>query len=88
MNVITKSNDGFVISEKDLELRGSGEFFGTKQHGIPEFKIANLFTDIEMLKQVQAIVMEILSKDPELQKEENKPLQKMIENKFKDRIEI
>ena len=88
MNVITKSNDGFVISEKDLELRGSGEFFGTKQHGIPEFKIANLFTDFEMLKQVHAIVMEILSKDPELQKEENKPLQKMIENKFKDRIEI
>ena len=65
-----------------------GEFFGTKQHGIPEFKIANLFTDIEMLKQVQSIVMEILNKDPELQKEENKLLQKMIENKLKDRIEI
>lgn len=65
-----------------------GEFFGTKQHGIPEFKIANLFTDIEMLKQVQAIAMEILSKDPKLEKEENKLLQKMIENKFKDRIEI
>ena len=88
MDVITKSNDGFVISEKDLELRGSGEFFGTKQHGIPEFKIANLFTDIEMLKQVQAIAMEILSKDPNLEKPENKVLQKIIENKFKDRIEI
>jgi ATP-dependent DNA helicase RecG len=88
MDVITKSNDGFVISEKDLELRGSGEFFGTKQHGIPEFKIANLFTDIEMLKQVQAIVMEILNNDPELTKPENACLQKMIENKFKDRIEI
>lgn len=65
-----------------------GEFFGTKQHGIPEFKIANLFTDIEMLKQVQAIAMEILSKDPNLEKPENKVLQKIIENKFKDRIEI
>lgn len=65
-----------------------GEFFGTKQHGIPEFKIANLFTDIEMLKQVQSIVMEILSKDPDLEKDENKILQKMIEDKFKDRIEI
>jgi len=88
MDVISKSNDGFVISEKDLELRGSGEFFGTKQHGIPEFKIANLFTDIEMLKQVQAIVIEILNKDPELEKSENVCLQKMIKNKFKDRIEI
>lgn len=65
-----------------------GEFFGTKQHGIPEFKIANLFTDIEMLKQVQAISIEILSKDPNLEREENKPLKKMLENKFKDRIEI
>jgi len=59
MNVITKSNDGFVISEKDLELRGSGEFFGTKQHGIPEFKIANLFTDIDMLKEVQGLAIKI-----------------------------
>ena len=88
MEVIAKSNDGFVIAEKDLELRGSGEFFGTKQHGIPEFKIANLFTDLEMLKQVQAIVNEILSKDPELESSENKILNKMVENKFKNRIEI
>lgn len=88
MEVISKSNDGFVIAEKDLELRGSGEFFGTKQHGIPEFKIANLFTDLEMLKQVQAIVNEILSKDPNLEAPENKILNKMVENKFKNRIEI
>lgn len=88
MSVISKSNDGFVVSEKDLELRGSGEFFGTKQHGIPEFKIANLFTDIELLKEVQAIVMEILNKDPELKAPENIILNKMIKDKFKNRIEI
>ena len=88
MDVITKTNDGFVISEKDLELRGSGEFFGTKQHGIPEFKIANLFEDMGILKGVQAVAIEIMDKDPNLEKEENIRLRKMIENKFKSRIEI
>lgn len=88
MKVISSTNDGFVISEKDLELRGSGEFFGTRQHGIPEFKIANLFEDIDTLKMVQAISMEIINKDPLLEKEENKVLQKMIDKKFKERIEI
>ena len=52
-----QTNNGFVISEKDLELRGSGEFFGTKQHGLPEFKIANLFEDIEILKKVQNVAI-------------------------------
>lgn len=88
MDVISSTNDGFVISEKDLELRGSGEFFGTRQHGIPEFKIANLFEDIETLKRVQSICMEIINKDPLLENEENKELKKMIKEKFKDRIEI
>ena len=88
MKVISSTNDGFVISEKDLELRGSGEFFGTKQHGIPEFKIANLFEDIGILKQVQGIAMEIIDRDPFLEKEENKLLRKLVDEKFKNRIEI
>lgn len=88
MKVISSTNDGFVISEKDLELRGSGEFFGTRQHGIPEFKIANLFEDIQLLKQVQAIAIEIIDKDPLLENSENAPLNKLVSEKFKDRIEI
>lgn len=88
MKVISSTNDGFIISEKDLELRGSGEFFGTKQHGIPEFKIANLFEDIGILKQVQGVAMEIIDKDPFLEKEENKLLRKLVDEKFKNRIEI
>lgn len=88
MKVISSTNDGFIISEKDLELRGSGEFFGTKQHGIPEFKIANLFEDIALLKQAQGIAIEIIDKDPLLESEENKLLKKLVNEKFKDRIEI
>ena len=83
-----QTNNGFVISEKDLELRGSGEFFGTKQHGLPEFKIANLFEDIEILKKVQNVAIKIMDDDPDLTKEKNLELKKQIENKFKNRIEI
>ena len=86
MQVMTKTNDGFVISEKDLELRGSGEFFGTKQHGIPEFKIANLFEDMPMLKEVQSLAEKILEEDEMLEKEENKKLKKIVDTKLKINI--
>ena len=88
MKVMCDTNDGFIISEKDLELRGSGDFFGTRQHGLPEFKIANLFEDMQILKSVQSLAMKILSDDPNLEKEENKPLKELIKDKFMKRIEI
>ena len=88
MQVMQDTNDGFVISEKDLELRGSGEFFGTKQHGLPEFKIANLFEDIKMLKLVQNISMKILQEDPLLEQEKNIRLKELVDSKLQNRIEI
>lgn len=88
MKVMVETNDGFVISEKDLELRGSGDFFGTMQHGLPEFKIANLFEDIEMLKMVQSVAMKILADDPKLEQEKNQLLKDLIRDKFAKRIEI
>jgi ATP-dependent DNA helicase RecG len=53
LEIMTKSTDGFYISEQDLKLRGPGEFFGTRQHGLPELKIANLYTDMNILKEAQ-----------------------------------
>ena len=88
MKVMCDTNDGFIISEKDLELRGAGDFFGTMQHGLPEFKIANLFEDVETLKLVQSVAMKILSEDPKLEKDVNKQLKMLIRDKFLKRIEI
>ena len=88
MKVMCDTNDGFIISEKDLELRGSGDFFGTEQHGLPEFKIANLFEDIGTLKRVQALAIKIMEDDPLLEKEKNKKLNELVKEKFSSRIEI
>ena len=88
MKVMCETNDGFIISEKDLELRGSGDFFGTMQHGLPEFKIANLFEDMPILKSVQSLAMKIINQDSKLEKEENKLLKDLIKDKFMKRIEI
>ena len=88
MKVMCETNDGFIISEKDLELRGSGDFFGTMQHGLPEFKIANLFEDMPILKSVQSLAMKIINEDPKLEKQENRLLKELIKDKFMKRIEI
>ena len=88
MKVMCDTNDGFIISEKDLELRGSGDFFGTEQHGLPEFKIANLFEDISILKKVQKISLKIMEDDPLLEKEKNVKLNELVKEKFSSRIEI
>ena len=88
MKVMQDTNDGFIISEKDLELRGSGEFFGTKQHGLPEFKIANLFEDMPILKQVQSVAIKIISEDTELKEEKNIRLKRIIDRKLENGLAI
>ena len=74
LQIMEESTDGFVIAETDLKLRGPGEFFGTKQHGLPEMKIANLYTDAKVLKEVQGCVGQLLKIDPSLSLNENQAL--------------
>ena len=88
MQIMTSTTDGFVIAEKDLELRGSGEFFGTKQHGLPEFKIANLFEDMDILKEVQGLTQKIEEADSKLELDVHKGLKQMVDEKFSGRIEM
>ena len=88
METMCKTDNGMIVAEKDLELRGSGDFFGTAQHGIPEFKIANLFEDTEMLKKVQALAISIINKDPMLEAADNKLLNKLVEKHFTSKEEL
>lgn len=65
LRVMTETTDGFKIAEEDLAIRGPGEFFGTRQHGLPEFKVANLIRDWEVLEMVRAEVKEMLGESPD-----------------------
>lgn len=86
LGIMCKTNDGFIISEKDLTLRGPGDFFGTRQHGLPEMKIANLYKDIDILKEVQAAAIELYSHDRELKTVENSLLKSKIFDIFTTKI--
>lgn len=83
MAIMEETNDGFKISEKDLELRGPGDFFGTRQHGLPELRVANLFKHMKILRLVQKEAREIYAEDPSLRLKENEGLRLKIEEMFK-----
>lgn len=87
MSIMEETNDGFKISEKDLEIRGPGEFFGTRQHGIPELKVANIFKHMKILKLAQQESRYLLGIDPKLQNYEHKYLKDEIIDKFEHSLE-
>ncbi len=87
MKIMASSNDGFLISEKDLELRGPGEFFGTRQHGIPDLKIANLYRDMDILKLAQQAAFAILKEDSLLSSHQNARLKQKVMERFRDKAD-
>ena len=66
LKVLTQTNDGFRISEEDLRLRGPGDFFGQRQHGLPALQIADLSCDMRVLTEAQQAARELMARDPEL----------------------
>ena len=78
LNIIKNSTDGFKIADADLELRGPGDFLGSRQHGLPQMKIADLFADRQVLNLAGNEVKRLLESDPRLQKEENLALKEEI----------
>ena len=87
MGIMEETTDGFKISEKDLEIRGPGEFFGTRQHGLPELRVANIFKHMKILKLAQQEARYIISEDLKLQNYENKKLKEEVLKKFENRLE-
>ncbi|MTI67585.1 MAG: ATP-dependent DNA helicase RecG [Firmicutes bacterium] len=85
MAIMEKTNDGFKVSKKDLDIRGPGEFFGTKQHGLFELKIADITKDMNKVKEIREIAMKILKEEPRLNNKYKKLKEKII-CKFKDNI--
>ncbi len=82
LRVLCRTNDGFKISEEDLRLRGPGDFFGSRQHGLPEMHVADLSGDMRVLRQAQDEALALLRDDPALEKPENAPLRERIDALF------
>jgi ATP-dependent DNA helicase RecG len=79
INILTATNDGFKIAEKDLEIRGPGDIEGTRQSGVLNFKIANIVLDRGWLELARERATELLERDPELELEENRELRGFLQ---------
>ena len=88
LNTLAKSNDGFKIAEVDLKLRGPGEFFGTRQHGMPELNIANPVEDMDILIKARNDAFNLVQDDPQLLNPENFVIRNYFEKYYKDKLEL
>lgn len=84
--IMLETNDGFRIAEEDLRLRGGGEFFGTQQHGLPEFKIGNIVFDQRELELARQAAFHLISRDPVLTLPENGVIKQKFREKFKEKF--
>ena len=87
MKMMCESSDGFELAEKDLELRGPGDFYGTRQHGIPTLRAANLYTDMKIATEATEAVNKIIEEGGEEAERLNTAIKKMFELKFARKME-
>jgi ATP-dependent DNA helicase RecG len=88
LGVMEQSSDGFVIAERDLEIRGPGEFLGTRQSGLPELAVANLVRDQVLLTHAQEDARAIVEADPRLRSPEHHRLERALEERWEGRLKL
>ena len=84
LKVLVDTADGFRIAEEDLKLRGPGDFFGRRQHGLPALRMADLNTDTRVLKEARDAAAALLSADPDLSRPEHRPLLEKVRRLFEE----
>ena len=88
LKTLCATTDGFLIAEEDLKLRGPGDFFGSRQHGLPQLKLASLEGDMRLLHQAQDAARALLAKDPDLTRPDHEPLRARVEQLFRENRDI
>ena len=88
LKTLASTTDGFRIAEEDLKLRGPGDFFGSRQHGMPAMRLADLTGDMRLLRQAQQAAAKLLSDDPGLEKPENRSVFHRVRHMFADTPDI
>lgn len=86
--VMVETTDGFKIAEEDLALRGPGEFIGTRQSGLPPFRVGNLARDIRILSQARDAAFKIVEEDPDLKKQDNKMLKETMMIRWAGKLDL
>lgn len=84
MKIMTGTNDGFEISEKDLKLRGPGEFFGTRQHGLPEFKVANIYNDTDIMSDAGKAAEYVVENQDKISRDDKEIMQNVLRKTYSD----
>jgi len=88
IQVMTETTDGFRIAEEDLRLRGPGEFFGTRQHGMPDLLVGSIIDDTDLLRLARKEAFEWIRGDPALERPESQPVKRALAKRFADAIRL